>query len=293
MSQAGGCSSGAVNETRARRHGPGLAGATPTTETPPMEPPTTTLDLDPARDEPFRPPVARRVADPPSPPRRKKSGRWLLVLRIAVLSALLAPLLLVALWTAVPPVSTPMLLRWATGAPVVRLWRPIEEIDRSLVASVVASEDNGFCTHAGVDWDELRDVISTEGGPRRGASTITMQVAKNLFLWPGRSYVRKALEIPLALAIDLLWSKRRILEIYLNVAEWGPDGEFGIEAGTRRALGKGAGRLTAGEAALMTVMLPNPHTRDARRPTANLRRVAGIVRARAVGSPEFTHCIER
>jgi monofunctional biosynthetic peptidoglycan transglycosylase len=224
---------------------------------------------------------------------RPRRSRLPLVVALVTAVLVLAPVVLLAVWTTTPPISTPMLARWATGAPVVRVWRPIEAIDRRLVASVIASEDNGFCRHAGVDWRELGEVIETEGGPRRGASTITMQLAKNLFLWPGRSYVRKALEIPLALAIDLLWSKRRILEAYLNIAEWGPNGEFGIEAGARRAFGKSAARLDTREAALLAVMLPNPHTRDARRPSANLRRVATIVRMRAVEAPEFTACLDR
>ena len=110
----------------------------------------------------------------------------------------------------------------------------------------------------------------------RGASTITQQVAKNLFLWPGHSVARKALEFPLALWIDLVLSKRRILEIYLNVAEWGPNGEFGVEAGAQRAFGKSARSLTRYQAALLAAMLPNPHDRDARRPGPGLRRLAGL-----------------
>ncbi|TBW36425.1 monofunctional biosynthetic peptidoglycan transglycosylase [Siculibacillus lacustris] len=218
------------------------------------------------------------------------------LLRIAlglIAAAVALPFVLLAVWTVVPPVSTPMIARWVTGAPVTRIWRPIAAIDPRLVAAVIASEDNPFCGHHGVDWGELQEVIDDEGGPKRGASTITMQLAKNLFLWPGRSFVRKAIEIPLALAIDLVWSKRRILEAYLNIAEWGPNGEFGIEAGARRALGKGAERLDAAESALLAVMLPNPHTRDARRPTTNLRRVAGIIRRRAADAPEFTACLGR
>lgn len=261
-----------------------------------METSTPTLDLAPDRDDPFRPAGLDAPTDPPPVPPAAAGGRprrWWRILLAAVLAGPMLLSVLLGLWAVAPPISTPMLLRRVTGDPVVRIWRPIETIDRHMLDSVVASEDNAFCTHAGVDWDELSEVMSTEGGPRRGASTITMQVAKNLFLWPGRSYLRKALEIPLALVVDAVWSKRRILEVYLNIAEWGPNGEFGIEAGARRAFGKGADRLEAGEAALLTAMLPNPHRRDARRPSANVRRVAGIVRVRAAGSPEFTECIEK
>jgi monofunctional biosynthetic peptidoglycan transglycosylase len=265
-----------------------------------MTPPADETDLRTDRDDAFRPPRFAEPADRPAPKRERTTGgfrrglrRLRLATTIAVVVVAALPMAGLALWSTVPPVSMPMVARWITGAPVTRFWRPIEEIDRDLVASVIASEDNDFCNHAGVDWDELRQVVSTAGGPRRGASTITMQLAKNLFLWSGRSYLRKALEIPLALLVDAVWSKRRIMEAYLNVAEWGPNGEFGIEAGTRRALGKSADRLAASEAALMTAMLPNPHLRDARRPTTNLRRVAGIVRTRAAGSPEFTACLEK
>src|SRR5271170_1636324 len=115
----------------------------------------------------------------------------------------------------------------------------------------------------------------------RGASTITQQLAKNLFLWPGRSFVRKVLELPLALWIDLIIPKRRQLEIYLNVVEWGPNGEFGAEAGARRAFGKSANALSASEAALLAAALPNPIRRDARRPGEGLRRLAAIYVGRA------------
>jgi len=127
----------------------------------------------------------------------------------------------------------------------------------------------------------------------RGGSTITQQVAKNLFLWGGRSYVRKALEFPLALWIDLVLSKRRVLEIYLNIAEWGPNGEFGIEAGTRRAFGKSARDLTPFQAALMASMLPNPVTRDAKAPGPGMRRLAGLYAGRAVRSPEAANCLRQ
>lgn len=189
-----------------------------------------------------------------------------------------------------PP--TPLMLwRMATGEPVTRIWTPLSAFDRDLVVSVVASEDNGFCGHAGVDWDELLDVIDDERGPQRGGSTLTMQVTKNLFLWNGWGWLRKPFEIPLALLVDLVWPKEKILETYLNIAEWGPTGEFGAEAGARRAFGRSAGRLSPREAALLTAMLPNPHTRDARKPSARVSRVASIIQRRAARSPELADCI--
>lgn len=219
-------------------------------------------------------------------------GRLLrLLVLVAVGLGLLVAAAIVA-WRFLPPVSTPMLGRWVTGARVERVWRPLETIDRDLPRAVIASEDTGFCRHHGIDWDELMDVIDDEDGPKRGGSTITMQVAKNLFLWPGRSYVRKAIEIPLAMAIDLVWPKRRVLEVYLNIAEWGPDGEYGIEAGTRRAFGHGADRISPREAALLAVTLPNPKKRFPGRPSPGLSRLAGLIAARAADSPEFVDCLK-
>jgi monofunctional biosynthetic peptidoglycan transglycosylase len=127
----------------------------------------------------------------------------------------------------------------------------------------------------------------------RGGSTITQQTAKNLFLWPGRSVVRKALEFPLALWIDLILGKRRVMEIYLNIAEWGPTGEFGAEAAARKAFGKSARELNAREAAALAAILPNPVLRSAGRPGAGVRRLAGIYEGRARKSPDLAACIRR
>ena len=141
-------------------------------------------------------------------------------------------------------------------------WRP------TLPRSVVASEDAKFCSHRGIDWGALREVIddAEDGEVTRGGSTITQQVAKNLFLWPGRSVVRKALEFPLALWIDFVLPKQRILEIYLNIAELAPSGQFGAQAGAPMPLAIGASMLTPREAALLAAILPNPSHRSARNP---------------------------
>ena len=135
----------------------------------------------------------------------------------------------------------------------------------ALPRSVISAEDGNFCTHRGIDWRGLREAFDEADSisEMRGGSTITQQVAKNLFLWQGRSYVRKALELPLALWIDLVLPKRRVLEIYLNVAQWGPNGQFGAEAAARHAFGKSARDVTAGEAALLAAILPNPRRRSA------------------------------
>jgi monofunctional biosynthetic peptidoglycan transglycosylase len=196
---------------------------------------------------------------------------------------LLLPYLLVPLYRVVDPVSTLMVWRWATGARVVRSKVPLERIAPVLPATVIASEDARFCSHRGVDWNEIREALeeADDLSEARGGSTITQQLAKNLFLWGGRSFVRKALELPLALWIDLVLPKRRILEIYLNIAEWGPSGQFGAEAGARYAFGKPARDVSAHEAATLAAILPNPHRRSARIPGPAVRRLAGVLEARA------------
>ena len=153
----------------------------------------------------------------------------------------------------------------------------------SLPRAVVAAEDAKFCSHHGIDWGALREVIddAEDGEAARGGSTITQQVVKNLFLWPGRSVVRKALELPLALWTDWVLPKQRILEIYLNIAELGPSGQFGAQAGANYAFGHPASGLSPREAALLAAILPNPVRRSARNPGPGVRRLAGTYTARA------------
>jgi monofunctional glycosyltransferase len=220
-------------------------------------------------------------------------GRALRAAFVAILILLLLPYLLVPLYRFVDPVSTLMLARWAVGARVVRTNVPLERIAPILPRTVIASEDGQFCRHRGIDWGQLREAFqeADDISEMRGGSTITQQVVKNLFLWPGRSVVRKVLEFPLALWTDLVLPKRRILEIYLNIAEWGPRGEFGVEAGARRAFNKSARDLTAGEAALLAAVLPNPKRRSARQPGPAVRRVAGIVQGRAARSGAIDACV--
>jgi monofunctional biosynthetic peptidoglycan transglycosylase len=204
-------------------------------------------------------------------------------LLLIVLAVLVLPYLLAPFYRAGHPVSTLMAWRWLTGAPVSRQWIDFSAISPALPRSVVASEDAKFCSHHGIDWDALREVIddAEDGEVARGGSTITQQVAKNLFLWPGRSVVRKALEIPLAIWIDLVLEKQRILEIYLNIAELGPSGQFGAEAGAIHAFGRSASTLSRREAGLLAAILPNPVKRSARNPGPGVRRLAGTYMARA------------
>lgn len=204
-------------------------------------------------------------------------------LLLALLIVLLVPYVVAPFYRVGHPVSTLMAWRWLKGAPVTRQWIDLKAMSPVLPRSVVGSEDAKFCSHHGVDWDALREVMddAEDGEVTRGGSTITQQVAKNLFLWPGRSVVRKALEIPLALWIDLVLGKQRVLEIYLNIAELGPSGQFGAEAGAQYAFGKSAAALSPREAALLAAILPNPIRRSARNPGPGVRRLAATYAARA------------
>ena len=213
---------------------------------------------------------------------------------LMLVAALIAiPLVLVPLYWVVPPVSTLMIGRYVTGQPVTRIWRDLDEISDRLKTAVVLSEDGQFCTHHGIDVAALRSEVDNflSGRETRGASTVTMQLARNLFLTNSRSAVRKAIEVPLAIYIDLVLPKQRIMEIYLNIAEWGPDGQFGVEAGAQAAFGTSAKSFTWQRAALMTVALPNPHVRRPGNPTGGLLRVAGIVEGRAQRFSSNANCL--
>ncbi|TAJ34453.1 MAG: monofunctional biosynthetic peptidoglycan transglycosylase [Bosea sp. (in: a-proteobacteria)] len=206
----------------------------------------------------------------------RRAVDWTLRLVVGGLLILIAALIL---YMAVPVPSTLMLGRWLTFQPVDRTWVSLDRISPNLIRAVIASEDQRYCSHRGVDWVELNAVMEDEDGPSRGASTLTMQTAKNVFLWPGRSYLRKGLEIPLATAIDFVWGKRRVIEVYLNVAEWG-DGLYGAEAAAQRYFGKPAARLTPAEAARLAGALPNPILRNPARPSRALQTASGRVQRR-------------
>ena len=214
---------------------------------------------------------------------------------LVILALLVLPYLITPFYAAGKPVSTMMLWRQLTGARVQRQYVPLARISPALALAVIVAEDGRFCSHHGVDFAEIRDALADADDLEdvRGGSTITQQVAKNLFLWPGRSWLRKALEFPLALWIDLVLSKRRILEIYLNIAEWGPNGEFGVEAGSRYAFDKPARDLSQYQAALLAAVLPNPLQRNAHRPGPGLRRLAGLYVARASRAPGAASCVRR
>ena len=216
--------------------------------------------------------------------------RSLIILALAVL---LIPYAIAPLYRFVNPVSTPMLWRWATGKRVERIVVPLNRIAPALRLAVIVAEDGSFCRNRGVDLRAIREAMeqSDEFGDARGASTITQQTAKNLFLWEGRSFIRKALEFPLALWLNLVLPKRRVLEIYLNIVEWGPNGEFGAEAGARWAFGKSARDLTPAEAAELAAVLPNPVRRSARIPSVLVRRLAALYERRSLEFSGHDACV--
>lgn len=214
--------------------------------------------------------------------------RWL------VLAGLGLPLALVTLYRFVPPPVTPlMLIRAAQSEKIDRRWVPLSRISPSLARAVIASEDERFCAHHGFDWDALAESWRAyqQGRRLRGASTISQQTAKNLFLWPGRSLFRKIIEAYVTVQLELLWPKSRILETYLNIVEWG-HGVYGAEAAARAHFHKAAAALTPHEAALLAAVLPNPRRWSADRPTAHVEeRAARIERLMpAMVTPGMTGC---
>jgi monofunctional biosynthetic peptidoglycan transglycosylase len=177
-----------------------------------------------------------------------------------LLAVLLLPVGLTAAYRYVPPPITPlMVIRLFEGEGINKDWVPLDRMSPHLGRAVIALEDTAFCSHSGFDWDEVANAVEDrlKGEPMRGASTISMQTAKNVFLWPDRHVTRKLLEAPLTVLIETFWDKRRILEVYLNVIEWGP-GIYGIEAASHTYFGKPASRISRREAALLAAVLPNP-----------------------------------
>ena len=208
----------------------------------------------------------------------------------AVLALILLTFALVLPWRwFAPPTSAFMLrARLLNDTRVHYRWTPWDRISPYLAIAVVAAEDQKFPFHHGFDFQSIAEALEEKGGPRRGASTISQQVAKNLFLWPGRSYIRKGLEAYLTLLIETFWPKRRILEIYLNVAEFGP-GIFGAGAAGRQLFDRSALQLSLWEASLLAAVLPNPKRMSANRPSAYVRHRAWEIRSwvHKLGGPHY------
>jgi len=194
---------------------------------------------------------------------------------------------MVLAWVIAVLVLAVLLLRWVnppysmymlsdasgpTGPSLHRFWQPLDALPAHVMLAVIAAEDQRFPLHRGFDWGSIREAIDTHrrGGRLRGASTISQQTAKNLFLWHGRSFLRKFLEAGFTVAIETLWPKQRILEVYLNTAEWGP-GIFGIEAASRSHFGIPARQLSRDQAVLLAAVLPNPRGYSPTRPSEAVR----------------------
>ncbi|MEM6309668.1 MAG: monofunctional biosynthetic peptidoglycan transglycosylase [Pseudomonadota bacterium] len=184
-------------------------------------------------------------------------------------------LFVVLLWSLVnPPTTFYMSQESRRLGGVDQYWVSLEDIAPVMARSVVAAEDANYCLHWGFDVEAIRTAIEDGGG--RGASTLTQQVVKNVYLWHGRSWFRKALEAGLTPLVEAVWSKRRILEVYLNIAEF-DEGVFGIEAASRHYFKVGPEDLSATQAARLAAVLPSPKTRSAAKPTAQLRRRAASI----------------
>ena len=220
----------------------------------------------------------RRVAASKPVRARRRWLRWLVLL--VLLLALVPQLLILSLRWFDPPTSAFMQReRWLHNRSIDQVWVPIESLPSYLPLAIVASEDQRFPEHFGFDLDSIRNAIRERqaGEGSRGASTLSQQVAKNLFLWPGQSWIRKGVEAWLTLGIETLWPKRRVLEVYLNIAEFGP-GIFGVEAAARHHFNRSAAALSLEQASLLAVVLPNPKRMDAGKPSAYVRERAAWVR---------------
>lgn len=210
---------------------------------------------------------------------------------LAAFAALVLVLIPLYRWVD-PPVTPLMLLRLPETGRIDRQTLPLGAISVELQHAVIASEDNRFCLHHGVDWYAVGVAVDQyeSEGRLRGASTITMQVARNLFLWPGGGFARKGVESGLALAIDALMPKRRILELYLNIAEWG-DGIYGAEAASRAYFHIPAARLSRREASLLAAVLPNPRRWSPARPTRYIDERATIISERIGRLEGYFECL--
>jgi monofunctional glycosyltransferase len=220
--------------------------------------------------------------------------RWLRRFLLAIALVFVAlPAGLIALYRVVPPPVTPlMVIRLFEGYGIEKDWTSLDQMAAVVPRSVIAAEDNRFCRHFGFDVQAIREQVEryADGLVVRGASGITQQTAKNLFLWPGQDWLRKGLETYLALGLEIAWPKRRILEVYLNVAEFGP-GIYGVESAARANFGKPAARLTGREAALLASILPAPLHRSAAKPSAAVLHKADVVRRRVDQISNLLDCV--
>ena len=232
-------------------------------------------------DKPAKP----KRKTPRQKPARKRPGLLAKLFTLALLIGVGLPLLVVLIYRFVPVPLTPLMVsRAIEGRGIDHRWKPLSEISPNLVRAVVAAEDSHFCEHMGFDIEAMQKAFENnrQGGRVRGGSTISQQTAKNVFLWEGRSYLRKGLEAYFTVLIEAGWGKRRIMEVYLNSIEWGP-GIYGAEAAAQRIFKKPARNLTVTQAARLAAILPSPLKWKAGKPGPYVAR-----RSRRIGAATGT-----
>ncbi len=239
--------------------------------------------------------AASRISDPPNVRAQATlgPGRILRWAGVALTVFFFAPYYLTCLYILFdPPLSSLMLRHALSGRGADYEWRDLGRISPNLVKQVIAAEDGRYCQHWGVDWGALDKAADAFAGgrPKGGGSTISMQTAKNLFLWNKPAFLRKPFELPLATYMDFMLGKRRLMEIYLNIVEWAP-GVYGAEAAARHHFGKSAEELTPQEAAQLAAALPNPKRRNAGRPGPRVFALAERLRARAASERNVAYCV--
>ena len=227
--------------------------------------------------------------------RRKRYGLFLTIVTVLFVAFVIMPVTWVGAYLFIdPPSNVLMTQRAAQGQTITRYVVPINRVSPHVIRSVIAAEDANFCTHDGFDIEAIQNAMDSnaQGGRRRGGSTISQQVAKNLFLWPESTWLRKGLEVYFTALIEFMYPKRRIMEHYLNIAEWG-DGHFGIEAAARARFGVSAADLSPLQAARLAAVLPSPNRWRADAPGPYVRRRAATIvqRARVVQNERTAACV--
>jgi monofunctional biosynthetic peptidoglycan transglycosylase len=225
----------------------------------------------------------------------RKSGLSRLLRRAVKVVAVLVvlPFVLLPLYAVVdPPLTTVMIEKRLGGASIQKTWTDLDDISPNIVRAVMMAEDARFCEHSGMDFVEMQKALekAQDGGRLRGASTITMQMVKNLFLWTGRDWIRKGMEAPLALYADLVLSKRRIMEIYLNIVEW-DTGVYGAGAAAEQFFGVPPSRVSLSQAARMAAVLPAPEARNPAKPGPQTARTARSIAGRAQRAGPYDDCL--
>lgn len=246
------------------------------------------------------PKTATKRWQPPARPRRRSGGLRLLgrlIAALVILALVVPPAWVLAYRFVPPPLTVLMIQRMAQGYGVDHQWRPINRISPAVVRAAIASEDARFCEHKGFDLKAIDQALRHDERRHarlRGGSTISQQTAKNAFLWPGRSWVRKGLEAWFTVLIEALWGKRRIMEVYLNTVEMGP-GVYGVEAAAQHYFHTDADQLGVAQAARLVSVLPNPLKWSARAPGPYVRRRTGRIAARqsTVAEDGLADCVLR